>query len=53
MGKGQTSTEGVNQALRVLRFTVPTGLKRTPFQLHHGKKPRIELTNMVKNGKHT
>ena len=44
-------TESVNRALRVMRFTIHTGLKITPFELHHGKKPRTELTNIVKDGK--
>ena len=34
-----------------MRFTIHTGLKTTPFELHHGKKPGIELTNIVKRGK--
>ena len=32
-------------------FTIHTGLKLTPFELHHGRKPRTELTNLVKDGK--
>ena len=44
-------TEKVNRALRVSRFTIHTGFKITPFELHHGKKPRTELTNIVKDGK--
>ena len=44
-------TESVNRALRVTRFTVHTGLKKTPFELHHGRKPRTELTNIIKDGK--
>ena len=44
-------TEGVNRALRVMRFTKHTGLKKTPFELHHGRKPRTELTNIIKDGK--
>ena len=32
-------------------FTIHTGFKITPFELHHGRKPRTELTNIVKNGK--
>ena len=43
--------ESLNRALRVMRFTIHTGLKRTPFELHHGRKPRTELTNIIKNGK--
>ena len=34
-----------------MRFTIHTGLKLTPFELHHGRKPRTELTNLVKVGK--
>ena len=45
-------TECVNRALNVLRFTIHTGLKTTPrFELHHGRKPRTELTNIIKEGK--
>ena len=34
-----------------MRFTVHTGFKKAPFELHHGRKPRTELTNIVKDGK--
>ena len=51
MEDGLCLTESVNRALRVMRFTIHTGLKITPFELHHGKKPRTELTNIVKDGK--
>ena len=44
-------TECVNRALKVMRFTIHTGLKLTPFELHHGRKARTELTNLVKDGK--
>ena len=37
--EGTDLTESVNQALRVMCFTIHTGLKRTPFELHHGRKP--------------
>ena len=49
--EGIELTESVNRALRVLRFTIHTGLKRTPFELHRIRKPRTELTNIVKDGK--
>ena len=42
--EGTDLTESVNRALRVMRFTIYTGLKLTPFELHHGRKPRTELT---------
>ena len=48
---GISLTESVNRALHVMRFTIHTGLKLTPFELHHGRKPRTELTNIVKDGK--
>ena len=44
-------TECVNRALKVMRFTIHTGLKLTQFELHHGRKPRPELTNLIKDGK--
>ena len=44
-------TGSVNRALHVMRFTIHTGLKLTPFELHHGRKPRTELTDIVKDGK--
>ena len=34
-----------------MRFTVHTGLKKTPFELHHGRKQRTETTNIVKDSK--
>ena len=49
--EGIELNESINRALRVMRFTIHTGLKRTPFELHHGRKPRTELTNIIKDGK--
>ena len=49
--EGADLTENGNRALRVMLFTIHTGLKRTPFELHHGRKPRTELTTIVKDGK--
>ena len=51
MEDGLCLTENVNRALRVMRFTIHTGLKTTPFELHHGRKPRNEIMNIVKDGK--
>ena len=51
MVDGNNSTEGVNRALKVMRFTIHTGLRKTPFELHHGRKTRTELTNVTKDGK--
>ena len=51
MEDGISLTESVNRALNVMRFTFHTGLKLTPFELQHGRKPRTELTNIVQDGK--
>ena len=51
MEDGNNLTESVNRALKVMRFTIHTGLKKTPFELHHDRKPRTELTNIIKDGK--
>ena len=51
MEDGNYLTESVNRALRVMRFTIHTGLKKTPFELHHGRNPRTELTNIIKDEK--
>ena len=51
MEDGNNLTESVNRAFRVMPFTIHTGLKKTPFELHHGRKPRTELTNIMKDGK--
>ena len=51
MEDGLCLTESVNRALRVMRFTMHTGFKITPFELHHERKPRTKLTNDVKDGK--
>ena len=47
MQDGNNLTESVN----VMRFKIHTGLKKTPFELHHSRKPRTELTNIIKAGK--
>ena len=44
-------TECVNRALKVMRFTIHTGLNLTPLELHHARKPRSEITNLVKDSK--
>ena len=51
MEHGNNLTKSVNRALRVMRFTIHTGLKKTPFELRHSRKPRTELTNIAKDGK--
>ena len=51
MEDGNNLTESVNRALKVMRFTIHTGLRKTSFELHHGRIPRTELTNIKKDGK--
>ena len=51
MVDGLCLTESLNWALRVMRFTIHTGLKTIWFELHHGRKPRTALANIVKDGK--
>ena len=41
-------TENINRALRVMRFTIHIGLKVSPFELHHGRKPGTKTTNIIK-----
>ena len=40
-------TENINRDLRVMGFTIHTGLKLSPFERHHGRKLRTKLTNIV------
>ena len=42
MEDNMSLTESVNRALHVMRFTIHTGLKLTPIELHHGRKARTE-----------
>ena len=44
-------TECVNRDLYVMRFTIRTGLKLTPFELHQGRKLRPDITNVIKDEK--
>ena len=36
---GISLIKSVNRALHVMRLTIHTGLKLTPFELHHDRKP--------------
>ena len=51
MEDGICLTESVNTALQVMRFTIHTGLKIPPFELHHGRRPRTKLTIIIEDGK--
>ena len=44
-------TESINQALTVMRFTMHNGHEVNPSGIHHGKKPRTKLTNIIKDSK--
>ena len=50
MEDGNNLTESVNQALKVLRYKIHTGLKKKFFELHHGRKPRTQLLKIIKDG---
>ena len=38
--------ESVNRALYVLRFTIHSETKKTPFEIHLGREPRTKLSNL-------
>ena len=42
----QNLRESVNRALYVLRFTVHSETKKTPFESHFGREPRTKLLNL-------
>ena len=44
-------TESIKRACRVMSFTIHTGVKVNPSELHHGRKPETDLTNIVKDNK--
>ena len=49
--EGNDLTESIHRAIRVMHFSIHTGLKRTRFELHYSRNPRTELTNIVKDRK--
>ena len=51
MEKNLWLTECEKRASNVMRFRIHTRMKITPFELHYGRKPRTELTNVMKTGK--
>ena len=42
----QNLRESLNKALYVLRFTIHSETKKTPFELHFGRDPRTKLSNL-------
>ena len=34
-----------------MRFTIHTGIKVSPLELHNGRKPKTELTNIIKDNR--
>ena len=49
MEDGNILTESVNRAPKVMRFTIH-GTEKTPFEIHHCRKPRTKLINLIKDG---
>ena len=41
--------ESVSRALRVMPFSLYSGLKVSPFEIHHGRKRTTEKTNILKD----
>ena len=44
--ENQNLRESVNRALYVLRFTIHSETKKTPFELHFGRTPRTKLSHL-------
>ena len=40
------SRESVHRALYVLRFTIHSEIKKTPFEIHFEREPRTKLSNV-------
>ena len=43
---GTNLRNSLDKALNLLRFTTHSELRKTPFELHFGRKPRTKLTNL-------
>ena len=50
MEDGNYLSKSVYGALRVLQFTILTGLQKSPFELQQGCCSKTELTNKTKDG---
>ena len=46
-----SSTENLRRALRMMQFTVHTGIKFSPFESHPGRQTGTELTKTAKSNK--
>ena len=44
--KKQNLVESLNKALYLLRFTTHSEIKKTPFELHFGRKPETKFSNL-------
>ena len=44
---GLTFEESVQMSIKTIRQTPHNTLKMTPFQLHHGRKPRTPIVNLI------
>ena len=43
--EGYVTNEALSCSLNVMRMTVDSSMKETPFERHYGRKPRTELHN--------
>ena len=46
---GLIFSESVIEAIKAIRMSTNQTSKQTPFQLHHGRKPRNAITNSTNN----
>ena len=48
---GLSLQESLNQPQWAMQFTVKTTCRVTPFEMHHGRKPRNRLTNLAETSR--
>ena len=46
---GLNFSESVIESIKAIRMSTNQTTKQTPFQLHHGRKPRNAITNLTNN----
>ena len=47
LGKGHKINDASRRSLNVMRTTVNSSIKETPFKRHYGEKPRTEIHNYL------
>ena len=47
LGEGYNINEALGRSLNVMRTTVHSSIKETPFERHYGRKPRTEIHNYL------